>query len=108
MLPTDAIKKRFSTILTTLEELSSASVTGGSDRAILALGLLNQICNFKFVLSLEPFHFLFNKTSLFAESLQNESIQITKARKLVSSVCHQLQQASKKNQITEIAFGLSL
>ena len=93
----DAIKKRFSAILTTLEELSSTSVAGSSDRAITALGLLNQICNFKFVLSLERFHFLFNETSLLAESLQNESIQITKARKLLSSVCHQLQQVGKKS-----------
>ena len=64
----------------------------------MALGLLNQICNFKFVLSLELFHFfLFNETSLLVESLQHELIQITKARKLVSSVCHQLQQARKKS-----------
>ena len=71
----DAIKKQFSAILTTLEELSSTSVAGDSDRAIMALGLLNRICNFKFVLSLELFHFLFNETSLLAESLHKESIQ---------------------------------
>ena len=91
----DAIRKRFSAVLATLEELSASSVAGGSDRAIMALGLLNQICNFKFVLSLELFHCLFNKTSILAESLQNESIQMVNARALVLSACDELQKSQR-------------
>jgi len=82
-----SIRRTFAAILKTLEELS---VSGG-DRALMAIGLLHQIQNFKFILSLEMFHSLFQLTTTLAESLQNSSVLISTAQKLVSAVSSNLQ-----------------
>ena len=82
-----SIRRTFAAILKTLEELS---VSGG-DWALMAIGLLHQIQNFKFILSLEMFHSLFQLTTTLAESLQNSSVLISTAQKLVSAVSSNLQ-----------------
>ena len=64
----------------------------------MAIGLLHQIQNFKFILSLELFHSLFQETATLAESLQNPSVLIGATQKLVSTVCIQLQALRDKSE----------
>ena len=85
----NAICYTFDALLVTLEDISS-----GSDRskAVEARGLLHQVKNFKFLLSLIIFDRVLSCTNSLSEQLQDQKINLSKAADLVLATTETLQE----------------
>ena len=85
----NAIYYTFDALLVTLEDISSGS---DHSKAVKARGLLHQVKNFKFLLSLIIFNNVLSCTNSPSEQLQDQKVDLSKAADLVLATTETLQE----------------